>query len=44
MERILLRIPSELKEKVVQYAESLGLSMNDVLKVAIKQFVQREIN
>lgn len=43
MERILLRIPSELKEKIVQYAESLGLSMNDVLKVAIKQFVQREM-
>lgn len=44
MERILLRVPSELKEKIVQYAESLGLSMNDVLKVAIKQFVQREMN
>lgn len=44
MERILLRIPSELKEKIVQYADSLGLSMNDVLKVAIMQFVQREMN
>lgn len=44
MERILLRIPAELKEKIVQYADSLGLSMNDVLKIAIKQFIHRETN
>ena len=43
MERIFLRIPSELKEEIVKYAESLGLSMNDVLKIAIKQFVHREV-